>query len=83
MPDKIRAVSAVSVAHLTADSGVPIRLVHTFVMIDREIISMFILLLLLIQEGLLSVTSESMCASHKVLFNHALRQACPGGNVVR
>ena len=34
---------------------------HTFVEIDHEIISMVILLLPLIQEGLLSVTRESMC----------------------
>ena len=35
---------------------------HTFVEIDHEIFSMFILLLLN-QEGLMSVTSESMCIS--------------------
>ena len=34
---------------------------HTFMEIDHEIISTVILLLLLIQEGLLSVTRESMC----------------------
>ena len=34
---------------------------HTFVAIVHEIFSMVILLLPLIQEGLLSVTSESMC----------------------
>ena len=34
---------------------------HTFVKIDNEIFSMVILLLPLIQEGLLSVTNESMC----------------------
>ena len=33
---------------------------HTFVEIDHEIISTVFFLLLLIQEGLLSVTSESM-----------------------
>ena len=38
---------------------------HTFVEIDHEIISTVILLLLLIQEGLLSVTSESMCTKYK------------------
>ena len=38
---------------------------HTFIDIDHEIISMVILLLLLnIQEGLLSVTSKSMCAKY-------------------
>ena len=34
---------------------------HTFMEIDHEIISAVILLLPLIQEGLLSFTSESMC----------------------
>ena len=34
---------------------------HTFVKIEFEIISTVILLLLLIQEELLSVTSETMC----------------------
>ena len=52
---------------LTADPGVgsliPARS-HTFMEIDREIISTVILLLLLIQEGLLSVTSESMCTKY-------------------
>ena len=39
----------------------PQSVVHTpFVEIDREIISMVILLLPLIKEGLLSVTNESM-----------------------
>ena len=37
---------------------------HTFVEIDHEIISMVILLLLLTQEGLLSVTSKSMCMKY-------------------
>ena len=32
---------------------------HTFVEIDHEILSMIILLLLLIQEGLVSVTSKA------------------------
>ena len=57
-------------ASLTADPGVassiPARS-HTFVEIDHEI--------LIIQEGLLSVTSESMCTK--------LVQACPGKSVVR
>ena len=48
---------------LTADPGV-VSLIpagfYTFVEIDHEIISMAILSLLLIQEGLLPVTSESM-----------------------
>ena len=37
---------------------------NTFVEIDHEIISMVILLLPLIQEGLLSVTSEIMCTKY-------------------
>ena len=37
---------------------------HTFVEIDQEIISTAILPLPLIQEGLLSVTSESMCTKY-------------------
>ena len=47
----------------TADSGVASSIPaqsHTFFEIDHEIISMFNLLLLLIQDELLSVTSESM-----------------------
>ena len=55
------------VACPTADPGVasliPARS-HIFVEIDHEIISMVILLLPLIQEGLLSVTSESMCTKY-------------------
>ena len=39
---------------------------HTFVKIDHEIIFMVILFLLLIQEGLLSVTSESMCMMYEL-----------------
>ena len=34
---------------------------HTFMEIDHKIVSTVILLLLLIQEGLLSVASKSMC----------------------
>ena len=34
---------------------------HTFVEVDHEIFSMVFPLFLLIQEGLVSVTSESMC----------------------
>ena len=55
-------------ASLTADPGVassiPARS-HTFVEIDHEIISTVSLLLpLIIQEGLLSVTSERMCTKY-------------------
>ena len=37
---------------------------HTLVEIDHEIISMVILLLPLIQEGLLSAVSESLCTKY-------------------
>ena len=37
---------------------------HTFVEIDNEIISTVILHLMLVKEGLLPVTSESMCAKY-------------------
>ena len=37
---------------------------HTFMEMDHEIFSMVILPLPLIQEGLLSVTSESMCTKY-------------------
>ena len=60
IPDTI-AQSEVS---LLADPGVGISIpaqCHTFVEIDYEIISTVILLLPLIQEGLLSITSDSMC----------------------
>ena len=53
---------AQSVASLTADSVVASSIpawYHAFVEIDHEIISMVILLLTLIQEGFLSVTSKS------------------------
>ena len=56
-----------SVTCVTADPGV-VSLIpaqpHTFVEIDYEIISTVFLLLPLIQEGLLSVTSESMCTNY-------------------
>ena len=59
-------------ACLTADPGVASSIpailsarIHTFVEIDHERISTVILLLpLFIQEGLLSVTSESMCTNY-------------------
>ena len=43
-------------------SSVPARS-HTFMEIDDEIVST-VILLLLIQEGLLSVTSKSMCTEY-------------------
>ena len=58
---------AQSVMCLTADpvvaSLMPLKS-HTFVEIDHEIISMVILLTTLIQEGLWSVTSKSMCIKY-------------------
>ena len=58
---------AQSVTSTTADAGVmsliPAQF-HVFMEIDHEIISTVILLLPLIQEGLLSVTSESMCTKY-------------------
>ena len=57
---------AQKVVSLAADHGVasliPARS-HTFVGIDHEIISI-VILLPLVQEGLLSVTSESMCKKY-------------------
>ena len=64
---------AQSVMHLTADPGVagliPARS-HIFMKIDHEIISK-VILLPLIQEGLLSVTSESMCTKYWLTVKHA------------
>ena len=59
----------------TADPGVTsliLTLSHTFMEIDCELVSTVILLLPLIQEGLLSVTRESMC---KVLVNGLIKLA--------
>ena len=56
-----------SVVRLTADPGVTSSIsawFNTFVEIDHENVSMVILLLTLIEEGLLSVTSESMCKKY-------------------
>ena len=53
-----------SVTNLIADPGVLSLILarpHTFVETDHDIFSTDITLLSLIQEGLLSVTSESMC----------------------
>ena len=58
---------AQSVASQTADTGVASSNTarsHTFVEIDREIISTVVLLIPLIREGLLSVTGESMCTKY-------------------
>ena len=55
-----------SIGSQTADPGVVSfipALPHT-IEIDLEIISMVIVILPLIQEGLLSVTSESMCTKY-------------------
>ena len=58
-----------SVASPTADPGITSLISarsYTYVEIGHEMISMFILLLPLIEEGLLSVTSESMCRKYWV-----------------
>ena len=47
---------------------------HSFVEIDHEIFSMFILSLPLIQEGQLSVSGKSMCT---ILVNRLEDKACP------
>ena len=63
LPDTI----AQSVASLVVDPGVVsliLALSHTFVEIDREIFSTVIILLPMVQEVLLSVTSESICKEH-------------------
>ena len=64
-----------SVVSQTAEPGIASSILawsFTFVEIDHEIISTFILLM--IQEELLSVTSESMCTKYWLTPN----QACPG-----
>ena len=60
-------LSFFSVTSLSADPVVASSILvwsHTFVEIDHEITSMVILLFPLIQEGLLSVTSESLCTKY-------------------
>ena len=54
----------------TADPGVAILIPaqsHTFLVLNHKIISTVILLLPLIQEGLLSVTSKNMCTKYKLI----------------
>ena len=66
------------VASPPADPGVTSLILvqsHTSIGIDHEIISIVILLLLLIQEGLLSVTSESTYRKYLL--------TCPRKSVVR
>ena len=56
-----------SAASPTADPGVASLILtwsHTFMEIDHALISTIILVLSLIQEGLLSVTSESLCTKY-------------------
>ena len=56
-----------SIASLIADPGVMSLIMarfHTFIEIDHEIFSTVFLLLPLIQEGLMSVTNESMCTKY-------------------
>ena len=64
---RILPVTNLLLSSLTADPGVASLIPawsHTFVEIDHEIISTVILLFLLIQEGLLSVTKESICMKY-------------------
>ena len=65
-----------SVASLIADPGVMSLIPaqsHTFTKIDNEIFCMVIRLFLLIKEGLLSVTSESMCTKYWLTGNVRMR----------
>ena len=55
--------------------------VGTFMEIDHELISTVILLLPLMQEGLLSVTSESIAKS--MVYHLLFSQACLGKSAVR
>ena len=73
----ISMIGTLSVACPTADTGVASLILaqfHTFVEIDHEIISTVILLLLLIQEGLLSVSYKRKYV-HKVLVNRLVKLA--------
>ena len=67
MHTTVPSLIAQLVASMIADTGVlslmPVR-PDTFMETDHGIFSMVILLLPLIQEGLLSVTSESMCTEY-------------------
>ena len=49
--------------------------IHTFVEVDHEIISTVILLLLLIEEGLLSFTTYKRKYVHEVLVNALVKLA--------
>ena len=68
---------------LTEDPGVvfliPVRC-HTFVELDHEIVSMAILLPSLVQEGLLSVTSKSVCTKYWLTAKSIIhrKKVCPG-----
>ena len=72
LPDPVVQMVTSLIADPGVRSSIPARF-HTFVEIDHEIFSMVILLLPLIQEGFLSVFSESMCTPGVVLsfFLHA------------
>ena len=61
-----RALQRSSIANLGVLSLIPAQS-PTFVETDHEIFSMVVLLLLLIQEGLGSVTSESMCTKEGLI----------------
>ena len=68
-------------ASLTADPGVTSSILaksHTFVEIGHEIIPMVALLLPLIHEVLLSVTSESMCTKYWLTARSSLPRKMSG-----
>ena len=71
------------VASLIAEPGIvsmiPARSLSFVETDDHEVFSTVILLLLLIQEGLVSATKENICTKYWLL----LSQACPGKSEVR
>ena len=71
---------AQSVASPTADPGIAGSILawsHTFVVIDHEIICTVILHLPLVQEGLLSLTSNSLCTNLLVKEHERLQIDSP------
>ena len=60
----MRKVLVNRLVKLTQEKSLVLAQSHTFVGIDHEIISTAILFLPLIQEEVLSVTSESMCVKY-------------------
>ena len=67
MSNYLRKSDLQSVMSLIADPGVVRSILawsHSFLEIDHEIFAMFILLVPLIQDGLVSITGESMCTKY-------------------